>query len=141
MFTVSVHVCRVRFLIERALTSPRVAHHLYWLLHECLPADGGEPSVTEARYLRRLTVLQRALRSTCGKNMHSRFLSQEVLLRVSLQAHSGGGGGGGGDGDDAGDDGDAGGERELTNWMFCGPKWRRVRAQTKRAKIRNDFNC
>ena len=74
-----------RFLIERALTSPRVAHHLYWLLHQCLPADGGEPSVTESRYLRRLTVLQRALRSTCGRNMHSRFLSQEVLLRVSRQ--------------------------------------------------------
>ena len=71
-----------RFLMERALTSPRVAHHLYWLLHQCLPADGGEPSVTEARYLRRLTVLQRALRSTCGANMHRRFLRQEVLLRV-----------------------------------------------------------
>ena len=60
-----------------------MAHHLYWLLHQCLPADGERPSVTEARYLRRLTVLQRALRSTCGRNMLGRFLSQEVLLRVS----------------------------------------------------------
>ncbi|KAF0298151.1 Phosphatidylinositol 4-phosphate 3-kinase C2 domain-containing subunit alpha [Amphibalanus amphitrite] len=75
-----------RFLIDRALTSPRVAHHLYWLLHQCLPADGGEPSVTEARYLRRLTVLQRALRSTCGRNLLGRFLSQEVLLRGLYEA-------------------------------------------------------
>ena len=68
-----------------------MAHHLYWLLHQCLPADGGEPSVTEARYRRRLTVLQRALRSTCGQNMLSRFLSQEVLLRVSTGGRGGGG--------------------------------------------------
>ena len=24
-------------LLERALTSPRLAHHLYWLLNQCLP--------------------------------------------------------------------------------------------------------
>jgi phosphatidylinositol-4-phosphate 3-kinase len=27
------------FLLERALTSPRVAHHLYWLLAQTLPGE------------------------------------------------------------------------------------------------------
>jgi phosphatidylinositol-4-phosphate 3-kinase len=27
------------FLLERALTSPRVAHHLYWLLAQALPGE------------------------------------------------------------------------------------------------------
>jgi phosphatidylinositol-4-phosphate 3-kinase len=27
------------FLLERALTSPRVAHHLYWLLAQVLPGE------------------------------------------------------------------------------------------------------
>ena len=34
-----------RFLLERALTSPRVAHHLYWLLTQVLP--GQSPQVTD----------------------------------------------------------------------------------------------
>lgn len=28
-----------RFLLERALLSPRVAHHVYWLLNQALPGD------------------------------------------------------------------------------------------------------
>lgn len=28
-----------QFLLQRALTSPRVAHHLYWLLTQALPGD------------------------------------------------------------------------------------------------------
>lgn len=32
-----------RLLLERALTSPRVAHCLYWLLTQCLP--GSTPQV------------------------------------------------------------------------------------------------
>lgn len=28
-------------LLERALTSPRLAHHLYWLLNQCLPLQAG----------------------------------------------------------------------------------------------------
>lgn len=28
-----------KFLLERALTSPRVAHHLYWLLTQMLPGS------------------------------------------------------------------------------------------------------
>ncbi|KAG8329500.1 Phosphatidylinositol 4-phosphate 3-kinase C2 domain-containing subunit alpha [Homalodisca vitripennis] len=33
-----------RLLLERALTSPRVAHHLYWLLTQALP--GPSPQVS-----------------------------------------------------------------------------------------------
>nr|XP_053643697.1 LOW QUALITY PROTEIN: phosphatidylinositol 4-phosphate 3-kinase C2 domain-containing subunit beta-like [Cherax quadricarinatus] len=29
-------------LLERALTSPRLAHHLYWLLNQCLPLQVGD---------------------------------------------------------------------------------------------------
>ena len=32
-----------RFLLERALLSPRVAHHIYWLLNQALP--GQSPQV------------------------------------------------------------------------------------------------
>lgn len=32
-----------RFLLERALLSPRVAHHVYWLLNQALP--GQSPQV------------------------------------------------------------------------------------------------
>lgn len=38
-----------RLLLERALTSPRVAHYLYWLLTQCLP--GPSPQVRECHLL------------------------------------------------------------------------------------------
>lgn len=31
----------VKLLLERAITSPRLAHHLYWLLNQCLPQQVG----------------------------------------------------------------------------------------------------
>lgn len=34
-----------RFLLERALMSPKVAHHVYWLLNQALP--GQSPQVRE----------------------------------------------------------------------------------------------
>ncbi|KAK3877587.1 hypothetical protein Pcinc_017702 [Petrolisthes cinctipes] len=72
-------------LLERALTSPRLAHHLYWLLNQCLPLQtnmGGEREVvSDARYRRRLNLVTRALMAVCGKNMEDRLLSQEARLR------------------------------------------------------------
>lgn len=34
-------------LLERALTSPRLAHHLYWLLNQCLPLQVCEKKDTK----------------------------------------------------------------------------------------------
>lgn len=72
-------------LLERALTSPRLAHHLYWLLNQCLPLQtnmGGEREVlSDARYRRRLNLVTRALMAICGKNMENRLLTQEAALR------------------------------------------------------------
>ncbi|XP_063885765.1 phosphatidylinositol 4-phosphate 3-kinase C2 domain-containing subunit beta-like isoform X1 [Scylla paramamosain] len=72
-------------LLERALTSPRLAHHLYWLLNQCLPLQtnmGGEREVvSDARYRRRLNLVTRALMAVCGKNMENRLLKQEAVLR------------------------------------------------------------
>ncbi|XP_068208817.1 phosphatidylinositol 4-phosphate 3-kinase C2 domain-containing subunit beta isoform X2 [Palaemon carinicauda] len=72
-------------LLERALTSPRLAHHLYWLLNQCLPLQtnmGGEREmVSDARYRRRLNLVTRALMAICGKNMENRLLTQEAILR------------------------------------------------------------
>ncbi|RXG58727.1 Phosphatidylinositol 4-phosphate 3-kinase C2 domain-containing subunit beta [Armadillidium vulgare] len=75
-------------LLERALTSPRLAHHLYWLLNQCLPLQtsmGGEREVlADARYTRRLNMVTRALMKICGKNLENRLLRQEAVLRVSF---------------------------------------------------------
>nr|XP_027227841.1 phosphatidylinositol 4-phosphate 3-kinase C2 domain-containing subunit beta-like isoform X1 [Penaeus vannamei]XP_027227842.1 phosphatidylinositol 4-phosphate 3-kinase C2 domain-containing subunit beta-like isoform X1 [Penaeus vannamei]XP_027227843.1 phosphatidylinositol 4-phosphate 3-kinase C2 domain-containing subunit beta-like isoform X1 [Penaeus vannamei] len=72
-------------LLERALTSPRLAHHLYWLLNQCLPLQtnmGGERElVSDARYRRRLNLVTRALMAICGKNLENRLLTQEAILR------------------------------------------------------------
>ncbi|XP_042231376.1 phosphatidylinositol 4-phosphate 3-kinase C2 domain-containing subunit alpha-like isoform X2 [Homarus americanus] len=72
-------------LLERALTSPRLAHHLYWLLNQCLPLQtnmGGEREVvSDARYRRRLNLVTRALMAICGKNIENRLLTQEAVLR------------------------------------------------------------
>lgn len=46
---------------------------------------GGERElVSDARYRRRLNLVTRALMSVCGKNMESRLLSQEAVLRVGV---------------------------------------------------------
>ena len=37
-----------KFLLERALLSPRVAHHVYWLLNQALP--GQSPQVNVYKY-------------------------------------------------------------------------------------------
>ncbi|CAL4157282.1 unnamed protein product, partial [Meganyctiphanes norvegica] len=75
----------VALLLERALTSPRLAHHLYWLLNQCLPLQtnmGGEREVvSDARYTRRLHLVTRTLMAICGKNMETRLLTQELMLR------------------------------------------------------------
>lgn len=34
-----------RFLLERALLSPRVAHHIYWLLTQALPGQSPQVQV------------------------------------------------------------------------------------------------
>ncbi|KAK7070689.1 Phosphatidylinositol 4-phosphate 3-kinase C2 domain-containing subunit alpha [Halocaridina rubra] len=72
-------------LLDKALLSPRLAHHLYWLLNQCLPLQtnmGGEREVvSDARYRRRLNLVTRALMAICGKNMQNRLLTQEAILR------------------------------------------------------------
>ena len=76
----------VRLLIARALASPRLAHHLYWLLNQCLPQqtnvsgnDTGDQ--VEARYRRRLELISRGLMILCGNELEKKLLSQEALLR------------------------------------------------------------
>ncbi|XP_026466110.1 phosphatidylinositol 4-phosphate 3-kinase C2 domain-containing subunit beta isoform X2 [Ctenocephalides felis] len=79
-----------RFLLNRSLKSPRVAHTLYWLLTQNLPGqfpqntspDSGEDTVlVESRYHRRLQLLLRALLAICGEALQSRFLSQQMLCK------------------------------------------------------------
>ncbi|GLH17055.1 Uncharacterized protein GBIM_21893, partial [Gryllus bimaculatus] len=79
-----------RFLLERSLTSPRVAHHLYWLLMQSLPGqcpqNSSEVSIVddaglgEARYHRRLQLMLRALLAISGEALRQRFLSQQLLV-------------------------------------------------------------
>lgn len=87
------------FLLRRALCSPRVAHHLYWLLTQSLPgqcpqntseATGTDDvSVCEARYHRRFQLMLRALLSISGEALRQRFLSQQMLVKNLLDvAHS-----------------------------------------------------
>uniref|UniRef100_A0A1B6CT28 Uncharacterized protein n=3 Tax=Clastoptera arizonana TaxID=38151 RepID=A0A1B6CT28_9HEMI len=79
-----------RFLLERALTSPRVAHYLYWLLTQTLPGQSpqnscevanGDDSVCEARYYRRMQLMLRALLAISGEAPRQRFLSQQLLVK------------------------------------------------------------
>ncbi|PSN54649.1 hypothetical protein C0J52_01070 [Blattella germanica] len=79
------------FLLERALTSPRVAHHLYWLLAQALPGEfpqnSSEPtaeddvSIGESRYHRRLQLMLRALLAISGEALRGRFLAQQLLVK------------------------------------------------------------
>lgn len=78
------------FLLKRSLESPRVAHHLYWLLVHSLPGDSpqnsididiDEVSINQARYNRRNQMLLRALLAICGEKLSSRFLAQNMMCR------------------------------------------------------------
>ncbi|KAJ9600687.1 hypothetical protein L9F63_026176, partial [Diploptera punctata] len=80
-----------RFLLERALTSPRVAHHLYWLLAQALPGEfpqnssestaDDDVSIGESRYHRRLQLMLRALLAISGDALRGRFLAQQLLVK------------------------------------------------------------
>uniref|UniRef100_A0A1I8NM56 Uncharacterized protein n=1 Tax=Stomoxys calcitrans TaxID=35570 RepID=A0A1I8NM56_STOCA len=86
-----------RFLLCKALESPRIAHHMYWLLVHSLPgddpqnsidssssADGNEVDeslVTQARYHRRNKMMLRALLAVCGEKLSARFLLQNLMCR------------------------------------------------------------
>lgn len=81
------------FLLTRSLESPRVAHHLYWLLVHCLPGDlpqntidqtqseFDETIITMARYNRRNQMMLRALLATCGEKLTSKFLAQNMMCK------------------------------------------------------------
>ncbi|XP_071452807.1 phosphatidylinositol 4-phosphate 3-kinase C2 domain-containing subunit beta [Hetaerina americana] len=79
------------FLLERALTSPRVSHHLYWLLTQTLPGQSpqnnlesplmDEKTIGESRYHRRLQLMLRALMAISGEALEQRFLSQQLLVK------------------------------------------------------------
>uniref|UniRef100_T1J9I0 Uncharacterized protein n=1 Tax=Strigamia maritima TaxID=126957 RepID=T1J9I0_STRMM len=67
-----------KFLLERSLTSIRVAHHLYWLLKQNLDDPLSGP---------RIQLLLNALLSIAGRAMRSRFEGQEDLMKdLSLVA-------------------------------------------------------
>ncbi|XP_063237766.1 phosphatidylinositol 4-phosphate 3-kinase C2 domain-containing subunit beta [Bacillus rossius redtenbacheri] len=85
-----------QFLLRRSLGSPRVAHHLYWLLVQALPGQfpqnsseqqgEDDASLSAARYHRRLQLMLRALLATTGEALRQRFLSQQLLVRNLYEA-------------------------------------------------------
>ncbi|XP_062564724.1 phosphatidylinositol 4-phosphate 3-kinase C2 domain-containing subunit beta [Armigeres subalbatus] len=78
-------------LLCKSLQSPRIAHHLYWLLLHSLPGDApqnmiemgpsDEALVIQARYHRRNQLMLRALLATCGEKLTARFLSQNMMCK------------------------------------------------------------
>ncbi|XP_019536339.3 phosphatidylinositol 4-phosphate 3-kinase C2 domain-containing subunit beta [Aedes albopictus] len=78
-------------LLQKSLESPRIAHHLYWLLLHSLPGDApqnmiemgpsDEALVIQARYHRRNQLMLRALLATCGEKLTARFLSQNMMCK------------------------------------------------------------
>lgn len=80
-----------QLLLTRSLQSPRVAHHLYWLLVHSLPgenpqnsdvtSDADETHINQARYHRRFQMLLRALLATCGEKLSARFLAQNMMCK------------------------------------------------------------
>lgn len=85
------------FLLCKCLESPRIAHHMYWLLVHSLPGDDPQNSIdassvanefddsliTQARYYRRNKMMLRALLAVCGERLLARFLSQNIMCKVS----------------------------------------------------------
>lgn len=82
------------FLLRRALESPRIAHHLYWLLVHSLPGDSpqntievnnpnelDESLITQARYNRRNQMMLRSLLAICGEKLSGRFLAQNMMCK------------------------------------------------------------
>ncbi|XP_067613396.1 phosphatidylinositol 4-phosphate 3-kinase C2 domain-containing subunit beta isoform X2 [Eurosta solidaginis] len=84
-----------RFLLCKCLESPRIAHHMYWLLVHSLPGDDPQNSIdassvanefdesliTQARYYRRNKMMLRALLAVCGERLLARFLSQNMMCK------------------------------------------------------------
>lgn len=85
-------------LLKKSLESPRIAHHLYWLLVHSLPGESPQNSIndltmvgaseadetaliTQARYHRRNQIMLRALLAICGEKLSSRFLAQYMICR------------------------------------------------------------
>ncbi|XP_011867449.1 PREDICTED: phosphatidylinositol 4-phosphate 3-kinase C2 domain-containing subunit beta isoform X4 [Vollenhovia emeryi] len=82
-----------RFLLERALLSPRVAHYVYWLLNQALPGQSpqvqnsaeiaaeDDKAISCARYQRRLQLMLRALLAIIGDALRKSFLTQQLLVK------------------------------------------------------------
>ncbi|KAG7196586.1 hypothetical protein KM043_013079 [Ampulex compressa] len=80
-----------KFLLERALLSPRVAHHIYWLLTQALPGQSPQNSaeitpednknISCARYHRRMQLMLRALLAVIGDALRNNFLTQQLLVK------------------------------------------------------------
>ncbi|KAL1487744.1 hypothetical protein ABEB36_015580 [Hypothenemus hampei] len=85
-----------KFLLHRALRSPRFAHYLFWLLSHNLPGsipqngnldlkenkgETGDSSVSEVRHHRRMKLLLRALLAICGNSLRTCFMSQQLLVK------------------------------------------------------------
>jgi phosphatidylinositol-4-phosphate 3-kinase len=80
------------FLLDRALCSPRFAHHLFWLLSHTLPGSNPQNSfaelsereeitISEVRHHRRMKLMLRALLAVCGEALRASFLSQQLLVK------------------------------------------------------------
>ncbi|XP_053679489.1 phosphatidylinositol 4-phosphate 3-kinase C2 domain-containing subunit beta [Anopheles nili] len=80
-------------LLRKSLESPRIAHHLYWLLLHSLPGEApqnmidtqetvcDEVLMNQARYHRRNLLMLRALLAICGEKLTKRFLSQNLMCK------------------------------------------------------------
>uniref|UniRef100_A0AAG5DMA9 Phosphatidylinositol-4-phosphate 3-kinase n=1 Tax=Anopheles atroparvus TaxID=41427 RepID=A0AAG5DMA9_ANOAO len=80
-------------LLRKALESPRIAHHLYWLLLHSLPGEAPQNMIdthetacdavlmNQARYHRRNQLMLRALLAICGERLTGRFLSQNMMCK------------------------------------------------------------